>query len=99
MPNFLLGCIVGCLATTIVVFIIDCIINTRGKYARNCLNCSHCIPWSDSCNRTKLYCDFAINNNVTTYPVSTDGYCGHFQLTEELKAEQVKDKAEKLVRK
>ena len=95
---FFLGCILGSIVgviTGIALIIID---SNKQKYARKCLNCRHCIPWESKEGMTKLYCDFALNNNISTFPVREYGCCGHFELTEELKAEQVKDKAEKMVK-
>ena len=100
MNELILSFIGGIFATIIVEVIITAITSIlRPKYSRNCLNCKHCVPYSDRAGDTKLYCDFAVDNNISTYPVNESGYCGHFDYTDELKAEQVRDTAEKMVKK
>lgn len=95
---FFLGCILGSIVGVIIGIAWIITDNNKQKYARKCLNCRHCIPWESKEGMTKLYCDFAVDNRISTFPVREHGCCGHFELTEELKAEQVKDKAEKIVK-
>ena len=46
-----------------------------------------------------FYCNLSDYTDISNFPVKEYNCCGHFDYTDELKTEQVKDKAEKLIRK
>ena len=82
--------------------ILQCFINwvtNKKKYERNCKNCKHSTPYEGKDNELHFYCGLAIQKDVSTFPVSSYNCCGHFDYTEELKTEQMRDNAEKLIRK
>lgn len=96
MTKIFLGFILG----TVVVFLLDLIIlliKTDRRYQRHCLNCVHAIPSTAQNGKIKLYCDLT-PTKVDNYPVQESNYCGRFDFTEELKAEHVRCKAEKLIK-
>ena len=95
MFNFTIGIIVG----AFVMFVICLIYANNDKkyrlYGRHCLNCRYAEPMKATNDTIHTYCT---RLNGTQYPVNISDYCGHFDFTEELKAEQVKQQAERMVK-
>ena len=93
-----LGIFIGIVITLIFIYIYGCF-KKNNKYDRNCKNCKHSTPYEGRDNELHFYCGLAIQKDISTFPVSAYNYCGHFDYTDELKTEQMRDNAEKLVRK
>lgn len=98
MINLSAGIIIGFISTLILQGFINWV-SYKKKYERNCKNCKHSTPYEGKDNELHFYCGLAIQKDISTFPVSAYNYCGHFDYTDELKTEQMKDNAEKLVRK
>ena len=92
-----LGIFIGAIITFIFTCIYGCFKNNN-KNNRNCKNCKHSTPYEGKDNELHFYCGLAIQKDVSTFPVSSYNCCGHFDYTDELKAEQMRDNAEKLIR-
>ena len=97
MINLAAGIILGFILTQTLRCFIDWIVHKK-KYERNCKNCNHAVPYMSESRKIHLYCNLALDNNIQNYPVNEDNYCGHFTYTEELKAEQVREQAERYVK-
>ena len=97
MIKLILGFIIGFIVAVILEIIIES--NSRKKkFTRNCLNCTHSVPCTGKDDKIYLYCSRAKNYDLSQYPVKEYNCCGHFQYTEELKAEQVREQAERYVK-
>ena len=95
MIKLIFGIIIGFISSITTT----CLVESNSKYKRTCKNCNHSVPATGEDDNIHFYCDLAENNNLSNFPVKDYNYCGHFDYTDELKTEQVKDKAEKLIKK
>lgn len=95
MAVFIAGFAVGAFIAFLVIGLIATFSNF-GMFARRCSNCVHAHPAFSKDRQVRVYCDL-VPNGVEDYPVHPEACCGKFELTEELKAEQVRIKAEKMV--
>lgn len=64
---------------------------------RCCKNCIHSVPNRGKDGQIYCYCDLS-PEGVTKYPVRPDNQCGHFDYTDELKTEQIKIEAERMLK-
>ena len=64
---------------------------------RCCKNCVHSVPNMAKDRSIHCYCDLS-PQGVDNYPVLPYERCGHFDYTEELKTEQVRIQAEKMLK-
>ena len=97
MEKLIIGIILG-LTISSIASIIVCSIFENQKYKRNCKNCKHSTPYEGKDGYLHFYCGLPMQKDISTFPVKEDNYCGHFDYTDELKTEQVKENAEKLIR-
>jgi len=95
MIKLIFGIIIGFISA-IIAF---CLIENNNKYGRNCKNCNHSVPATGKDGNVYFYCNLSEYTNISNFPVKDYNCCGHFDYTNELKTEQVKDKAEKLIKK
>lgn len=91
MIELIFGIIIGFISAIIAFYLIE----NNNKYRRNCKNCKHSTPYEGKDKNLHFYCGLAMQKDISTFPVSEYNCCGHFDYTNELKTEQVKDKAEK----
>lgn len=98
MIKLIAGIILGFILTLILQGFINWVSHKK-KYERNCKNCNHAVPYMSESRKIHLYCNLALENNIQNYPVDEYNYCGHFTYTEELKSEQVREQAEKVLKK
>ena len=94
LPTIIISFIAGFIFTISVVTMIE----LKSKYSRSCKNCKHSIPSTGKDDFLHFYCDLGSYSEISNFPVKEHNCCGHFDYTDELKTEQVKDKAEKLVK-
>lgn len=96
--NILAAIIISFIAGLATTVAIVTMIKLKSKYSRNCKNCKHSIPSTGKDDLLHFYCDLGSYSEISNFPVKEYNCCGHFDYTDELKTEQVKDKAEKLVK-
>ena len=95
MIKLIFGIIIGFISAITAFYLIE----NNNKYRRNCKNCIHAIPSTGEDGNIYFYCNLSGDCEIPNFPVKEYNYCGHFDYTNELKTEQVKDKAEKLIKK
>lgn len=94
----ILVAIISFIAGVITTITVVTIIELKSKFSRNCKNCKHSIPSTGKDDLLHFYCDLGSYSEISNFPVKEYNRCGHSDYTDELKTEQVKDKAEKLVK-
>lgn len=95
MIKLIFGIIIGFISGITAL----CLAERNNKYKRNCKNCNHSVPATSKDGNVNFYCDLSKYTDISNFPVKDYNCCGHFDYTDELKTEQVKDKAEKLIKK
>lgn len=95
MIKLIFGIIIGFISAITA----SCLTEKNNKYRRNCKNCNHSVPVTGKDGNVYFYCNLSEYTDISNFPVKDYNCCGHFDYTDELKTEQFKDKAEKLIKK